>query len=38
MTLEEESPCNPKDTQDADVVFGWKLATLEKMYPEDNVP
>jgi hypothetical protein len=27
----------PEDTQDADVVFGWKLATLEEMYLEDNM-
>jgi hypothetical protein len=28
----------PEDTQEADVVFGWKLVTLEEMYPEDNMP
>jgi hypothetical protein len=22
----------------ADVVFAWKLVTLEETYPEDNVP
>jgi hypothetical protein len=32
MTLEEESPCDPKGTQEADVVVGWKLLTLEEMY------
>jgi hypothetical protein len=32
MTLDEESPCNPKDTQKANVVVGWKLMTLGEMY------
>jgi hypothetical protein len=31
-------PSNPKDTQKDNVVFGWKLATLEEMYLQDNMP
>jgi hypothetical protein len=30
-------PCNPEDTHKANVVFGWKLETLEEMYPQDNM-
>jgi hypothetical protein len=30
-------PCNPEDTQKANAVFGWKLATLEEIYPQDNM-
>jgi hypothetical protein len=37
-TLEDESNIYPKDTQKAHVVFGWKLLTLEEMYPEDDMP
>jgi hypothetical protein len=28
----------PEDTQEADVIFGWKLATLEEMYLQHNMP
>jgi hypothetical protein len=28
----------PKTLRMPDVVFGWKLATLEEMYPKDDMP
>jgi hypothetical protein len=38
-TLEDEPTMWPlKVLRRPDVILGWKLATLEEMYPQDNMP
>jgi hypothetical protein len=38
-TLEDELTMQPLNIlRGPDIVFRWKLATLEETYPEDNVP